>query len=133
MATILQTYATEESITVIGLDSLVKTGELTVEIDNSTNKHLADDYDVEITSGIATGTIDIYRAGSNNTGDVPGTGDVSAVWNFVKSLDMSATKQKVDFRLEQLKKYNTLLFINNCDVTTTGYTITRVGADLTNA
>ena len=136
MAIIKQDWTeTEETLTITGLDSLAISGaSVLIEVDNSTNKHLADDYDVDITpTAAATGSIDIYRAGSNVTGNHPATGDVLTIWTFVKSLDMASTDHKIDFRLEQLKKFNTLLFVNNSTQVTSAYTVKRQGADLTNA
>ena len=132
MSIIKQDYlATPETITVTGLDALANGARLQVEVDNTNNKNIADDYDVEV-NGPAVGTIDIYRAGSNVSGIVPVNADGIENWVFVKSIDMTKTLQKIDFRLEQLKKYNTLMFHNDTGGVTTGYTITRVDANLNN-
>ena len=134
MATILQTYGTEESIAGTALDNLADGSKVVLEVDNSANLHIADDYDVEIV-GASGGVVDIYRAGSNTSANFALAADIVGVWDFVKSVDMTATKKKVDFRLEQLKKYNAILIVNSTGsaLSATGSTVKRQGADLTNA
>lgn len=134
MAIIKQDWTQSEvSLTVTALDSLADDGKAVLEVDNSTLKHLADDYDVEL-AGAGTGTVEIYRAGANVSANFAASTDILDVWVFVKSLPMSATKKKVDFRLEQLKKYNALLFVNNSGaaLASTGNSVKRQGADLSN-
>ena len=133
MATIKQIYGTEQSITVTTLVTLAADAKVIYEIDNSSNLHIADDYDVDVAGGDSTGTLDIYRAGSNVTSNVPGTADNLDLWTIVGSIDMSSTMMKIDFRLEQLKKFNSLLFHNTSGSALSAATVKRMGADLTNA
>ena len=133
MATILQKYGVEESIAGTSLDNLANGSKVVLEVDNSINKHIADDYDVEI-AGASADTVDIYKAGSNTAVNFALAVDITGVWDHVKSIDMTATKKKVDFRLEQLKKYNAILIVNNTGsaLSATGSTVKRQGADLSN-
>ena len=133
MTTIKQVYGEEESLTVTTLITLAADAKVIYEIDNSSDLHLADDYDVDVAGGDGTGTLDIYRAGSNVTSNVPGTADNLDLWKIVDSIDMSSTMMKIDFRLEQLKKYNSLLFHNTSGSALSAATVKRMGADLTNA
>jgi len=133
MAIIKQDWSQAEvEIAGSSLDGLGIAGKVVLEVDNSSTKHIADDYDIEL-SGLGDGTVDIYRAGSNTAANFALAADIVGIWDFIKSLDMSATKKKVDFRLEQLKQYNALLIVNNTDaVLGSSNTVKRQGADLTN-
>lgn len=134
MATIKQVYGTEQTLTVTGLSTLAADARVIVEIDNSSNLHIADDYDVDVAGGDTDSTLDIYRAGSNVTGNVPGTTDNLTLWTYVASIDLGSTMDKIDFRLEQLKKFNSLLFHNTSSTNAlTAATVKRQGADLSNA
>jgi len=133
MAIISQVYGTEESIAGTSLDNLANGSKVVIEVDNSVNKHIADDYDIEI-AGASAGTVDIYKAGSNIATNFALATDITDVWYFVESISMVATKKKIDFRLEQLKKYNAILIVNSTGsaLSATGSTVKRMGADLSN-
>ena len=115
------------------LNNLADTDSIVIEIDNSINRHLSDDFDIEC-AGAGTGTVDIYRAGSNTAGNFAANTDIDDVWDLVKRLPMSATKKKIDFRLEPLKSYNALRIVNNSgeQLAGTGNSVYRKGADIEN-
>jgi|GEM_PF-5540845 len=114
------------------LDGLAIDGRVVIEIDNSTNRHLSDCFDLECV-GTGTGEVAVYVAGSNTAGNFPAAADNKDLWVFVKSLPMASTKKKIDWRSEGLHKYNAYMIHNNSGAALgAGNTLYRIGVDVEN-
>jgi len=134
MATILQTFGANTSLTVADLATLDPGSTATSnEIDNSSGKHLAADIQlVADTNATPDGTVDVHYMRANDTGDYPSI-DQTGNMIWLMSLDNSASTPLINRRIEQLPEFLKIVVINNTDTALANAAIEYQFADLTNA
>ena len=131
MATIKQIYGTNTPVTMTPALTGLGDGAKSVsdEIDNSTG-NLVDDISVEGTTG-GTGSIDVYYSRANTTGIYPSE-DILGNWDFLMSVNTTATTPENNRRMEQLPKFYKLLVVNSTGASLGTTTLSHQIANLTN-
>lgn len=139
MATIKQVYDTTDNTVTITLNSLaLGTSVLSSALDNSTDKFLAIELEMEITGVNAGngGTVDLYLIRSNDNTNFSTTSELGNA-QFIGSLTQNGTTlARKFFRVEQVPAYFKIL-AKNTDTTyalgSSGNSLSYRGVDLSNA